>query len=220
MVTLRSLLLPVWQSITLFGCQSFGRNHFYTSRKNSVTEAIIHLETMPVFVGVTTAPAAVPGPDNTFVLTQSAVHGRIAWLIITLGMVLGFFVHTTAVGVAVIFKTSQYAFSALKYAGAAYLLYLAWQALTASLGNFEGDKSKSKTVSVWIYIVYCQPKTKIFFGIFASVCRFRKWISYSSVQSTWSINVLCDTSSFWCSSDCCRCAWHMDQRFYKDSDLA
>ena len=60
-------------------------------------------------------------------------------------MVLGFFVHTTAVGVAVIFKTSQYAFSALKYAGAAYLLYLAWQALTASQGNFEGDKSKSKT---------------------------------------------------------------------------
>ena len=182
---------------------------------------MIHLETMLVFVGVATALAAVPGPDNIFVLTQFAVNGRIAGLIITLGIALGLFVHTTAVAlcVAVIFKTSQHAFSALKYAGAAYLLYLAWQALTASQGNFEGDKSKSKTVSVRIYIVYCQPKTKIFFGILASVCRFRKWISYSSVQSTRSINGLCDTSSFWCSSDCCRCAWHMDQRFCKDSDL-
>jgi threonine/homoserine/homoserine lactone efflux protein len=51
-------------------------------------------------------------------------------LIITVGVALDLFVHTTAValGVAVIFKTSQYAFSTLKYAGAAYLLYLAWQA--------------------------------------------------------------------------------------------
>lgn len=70
---------------------------------------MIHLETMLVFVGVATALAVVPGPDNIFVLTQSAVHGRIAGLIITLGIALGLFVHTTAValGVAVIFKTSQ-----------------------------------------------------------------------------------------------------------------
>ena len=99
---------------------------------------MIHLETMLVFVGVTTALAAVPGFDNIFVLTQSAVHGRIVGLIITVGIALDLFVHTTAValGVAVIFKTSQYAFSTLKYAGAAYLLYLAWQAFTASQGNF------------------------------------------------------------------------------------
>ena len=39
---------------------------------------MIHLETMLVFIGVAAALAAVPGPDNIFVLTQSAVHGRIA----------------------------------------------------------------------------------------------------------------------------------------------
>ena len=89
------------------------------TNKYSVTEAMVHLETMLVFVGVTTALAAVPGPDDIFVLTQSAVHGRIVGLIITVGMALDLFVQTTAValGVAVIFKTSQYAFSTLKYAG-------------------------------------------------------------------------------------------------------
>ena len=56
---------------------------------------MIHLETMIVFIGVATALAAVPGPDNIFVLTQSAVHGRITGLIVTLGIALGLFVHTT-----------------------------------------------------------------------------------------------------------------------------
>ena len=52
---------------------------------------MIPLETMLVFIGVAAALAAVPGPDNIFVLTQSAVHGRIAGLIVTLGIALGLF---------------------------------------------------------------------------------------------------------------------------------
>ena len=133
---------------------------------------MIHLETMIVFIGVATALAAVPGTDNIFVLTQSAVHGRITGLIVTLGIALGLFVHTTAValGVAVIFQTSQYAFSALKYAGAAYLLYLAWQAFTASQGKFEGDKSKSETAPKHFLrgftLCIANPKLTIFFLAF------------------------------------------------------
>jgi threonine/homoserine/homoserine lactone efflux protein len=133
---------------------------------------MIHLETMIVFIGVATALAAVPGTDNIFVLTQSAVHGRITGLIVTLGIALGLFVHTTAValGVAVIFQTSQYAFSALKYAGAAYLLYLAWQAFTASKGKFEGDKSKSETAPKQFLrgftLCIANPKLTIFFLAF------------------------------------------------------
>ena len=133
---------------------------------------MIPLETMLVFIGVAAALAAVPGPDNIFVLTQSAVHGRIAGLIVTLGIALGLFVHTTAValGVAVIFQTSQYAFTTLKYAGAAYLLYLAWQAFTASKGKFEGDKSKSETALKQFLrgftLCIANPKVTIFFLAF------------------------------------------------------
>ena len=100
-----------------------------------------------LFVGVAFALALVPGPDNIFVLTQSALHGRIAGLIVTMGLASGLIFHTTAValGVAVIFQTSQYAFSALKYAGAVYLLYLAWKSFRASSGQFSGNKTPAET---------------------------------------------------------------------------
>jgi threonine/homoserine/homoserine lactone efflux protein len=133
---------------------------------------MIPLDVALVFIGVATALAAVPGPDNIFVLTQSVVNGRVAGLIVTLGIALGLFVHTTAValGVAVIFQTSQYAFTVLKYAGAAYLLYLAWQAFTASKSKFDGDKSKSETASKQFLrgftLCIANPKITIFFLAF------------------------------------------------------
>ncbi len=74
-----------------------------------------------------------PGPDNLFVLSQSAVHGPVAGMVVTLGLATGLLVHTLAValGVAVVFQTSALAFAGLKLLGAAYLLYLAWQAFRA-----------------------------------------------------------------------------------------
>ncbi len=75
--------------------------------------------------------ALVPGPDNIFVLTQSALHGRWAGLMATLGFSTGLIGHTLAValGVAALFQQSLLAFSLLKFAGAGYLLYLAWRFL-------------------------------------------------------------------------------------------
>ncbi|HEC71449.1 MAG TPA: LysE family translocator, partial [Roseobacter sp.] len=54
-----------------------------------------------LFVGVAFALALVPGPDNIFVLTQSALHGRIAGLIVTMGLASGLIFHTTAVALGV-----------------------------------------------------------------------------------------------------------------------
>ena len=74
-----------------------------------------------------------PGPDNIFVLAQSAVYGRKSGVLITLGLCTGLIFHTVAValGVAAIFQASPLAFNILKYIGAAYLAYLAWQAFRA-----------------------------------------------------------------------------------------
>lgn len=71
-----------------------------------------------------------PGPDNIFVLTQSALYGAAAGIVTTLGLATGLCFHTTAValGVAVIFRSSPTAFWVLKILGACYLLYLAWLA--------------------------------------------------------------------------------------------
>ena len=89
-----------------------------------------------------------PGPDNIFVLTQSALFGAGAGMVTTLGLVTGLCVHTTAValGVAAIFQTSALAFTLLKTAGAGYLLWLAWLSFRAGASTAkiaQGDASAS-----------------------------------------------------------------------------
>lgn len=72
--------------------------------------------------------ALAPGPDNIFVLTQSALHGVKAGLATTFGLITGLCFHMAAValGVAALFRTSPLAFTLLKGVGGIYLLYLAW----------------------------------------------------------------------------------------------
>ena len=86
-----------------------------------------------LFVAASAALALAPGPDNVFVLTQSALHGRRAGLLVTLGLCTGLVAHTAAValGAAAVLATSALAFTALKLVGAAYLLYLAFGAFRA-----------------------------------------------------------------------------------------
>ncbi|MEX0731976.1 MAG: LysE family translocator [Aquisalimonadaceae bacterium] len=78
--------------------------------------------------------ALSPGPDNLFVMAQSAQHGRPAGFAVTLGLCTGLLVHTLAVslGLAAVLQASTVAFTVLKYVGAAYLLYLAWEALRSA----------------------------------------------------------------------------------------
>ena len=91
-----------------------------------------------------------PGPDNIFVLTQSAMFGTDAGMVTTMGLVTGLCVHTTAValGVAAIFQTSALAFTLLKTAGAGYLLWLAWLSFRAGASTTkigQGDTGEGNT---------------------------------------------------------------------------
>lgn len=97
------------------------------------------IESMLTFVAVSALLSIAPGPDNIFVLTQSALYGKKSGVLVTLGLCTGLIFHTTAValGVATIFQSSSLAFTLLKVAGAVYLAYLAWQAFRASAKNFE-----------------------------------------------------------------------------------
>jgi threonine/homoserine/homoserine lactone efflux protein len=72
------------------------------------------------------------------VLTQSALHGKKAGILVTLGLCTGLIFHTTlvALGVAVIFQTSS-AMMALKVFGAGYLSYLAYKTLSVKPVAFE-----------------------------------------------------------------------------------
>lgn len=95
---------------------------------------MLTLQTALAFFGVSVLLGLTPGPDNVFVLLQSASHGRRAGMLVVLGLCAGLVVHTTAIalGLAAVFAASQTAFVVLKFAGAAYLAYLAWQAFGAA----------------------------------------------------------------------------------------
>lgn len=116
--------------------------------------------------------ALSPGPDNLFVMAQSAQNGRGAGLSVTLGLASGLMAHTVAVafGLAALVHSSALAFSALKYFGAAYLLYLAWQAFRASV---ETGQQKQVTVLTrgnlyrrGIIMNLANPKVSLFFMAF------------------------------------------------------
>ena len=72
-----------------------------------------------------------PGPNMVYLVSRSITQGRRAGLISLTGVAVGFLVHLalTAAGLAAFFVVVPAAYTALKLAGAAYLLYLAWQAV-------------------------------------------------------------------------------------------
>jgi threonine/homoserine/homoserine lactone efflux protein len=94
---------------------------------------MIDSQTLLVFFPMAMLLAIAPGPDNLFVIAQSAQNGRAAGFAVTLGLCTGLIGHTMAVafGLAAIVRASAMAFTILKGAGALYLLYLAWQAWRA-----------------------------------------------------------------------------------------
>jgi threonine/homoserine/homoserine lactone efflux protein len=133
---------------------------------------MLPLETLLTFVTAAAILAFVPGPDNLFVLTLSAARGWRAGVMVTLGLCTGLVVHTTAValGVAVIFQQSQLAFTLLKAAGAAYLLYLAYKSFRASPEALGGAKAGAdRYLALYgrgIVMNVTNPKVAIFFLAF------------------------------------------------------
>ena len=133
---------------------------------------MLPFEVASLFFAASIALALAPGPDNIFVLTQSALHGRTAGILVTLGLCTGVLVHTSAValGVAAIFKTSALAFNVLKIVGAAYLLYLAWQAFTAGESDLTAEgRARSSAAQLYLRGVVMNvtnPKVAIFFLAF------------------------------------------------------
>jgi len=130
------------------------------------------VELILTFVVASGLISLAPGPDNIFVLTQSALYGRKSGLFVIFGLCTGLVVHTFAValGLAAIFQTSTIAFNILKYAGVAYLFYLAWRAFKASPVSLQ---SPGETVLSYkalylrgIIMNVTNPKVSIFFLAF------------------------------------------------------
>lgn len=83
------------------------------------------------FALVSLAMVLTPGPNMIYLISRSITQGRIAGLISLGGVALGFvfYMLCAAFGITALLFAVPYAYEALKFAGAAYLLWLAWQAV-------------------------------------------------------------------------------------------
>jgi len=131
----------------------------------------VSAHTSLAFFGVSVLLALAPGPDNLFVLMQSAMYGRKTGLLVVLGLCTGLLVHTSAValGLAAVLATSETAFTALKIAGAAYLVVLAWQAFRARPANMPAPARRAAATRLYLRGVIMNvtnPKVAVFFLAF------------------------------------------------------
>jgi len=132
---------------------------------------VLSIETIIAFVTASVVLSLVPGPDNIFVMSHSALKGWRIGFYITLGLCTGLIGHTVlvAIGVSVIFQTSAIAFNGLKIIGACYLIYLAWLSVQNKELNLGGTDKNSTNRSYYfagVIMNLTNPKVALFFLVF------------------------------------------------------
>ncbi len=90
-----------------------------------------HLSSLLGFALVSFGMVLTPGPNMIYLISRSITQGAVAGLISLGGVALGFvfYMLCAAFGITALLFAVPYAYDALRLAGAAYLLWLAWQAL-------------------------------------------------------------------------------------------
>jgi len=134
---------------------------------------MIELTNLYMFIAASFLLCLAPGPDNIYVLTQGMTKSKKAAIVTTFGLASGLIIHTSAAafGISVIFQTSEVAFNIVKYVGAAYLMYIAYQAfkyrnepLDLSVQNSSKELKKLYVKGFIMNIL--NPKVSIFFLAF------------------------------------------------------
>lgn len=115
-----------------------------------------------------------PGPDIVFILGQTIKGGTRAGIAAMVGIWTGALLHVTAatVGLSAILATSAIAFSAVKWIGAAYLIWLGVNAIRSSGGGLIGAQPQagssplSQILRQGVLVCALNPKVAIFFLAF------------------------------------------------------
>ncbi len=127
---------------------------------------------LPVFLVAALVLLLTPGPAVLFIVSRSVDQGRRAGLASVVGVELGNSVHVVAaaLGLSALMLASALAFSLVKYAGAAYLVYLGVRTLLrpASLNAAPAAAARSmrRTFSQGAVVAALNPKTALFFLAF------------------------------------------------------
>jgi threonine/homoserine/homoserine lactone efflux protein len=129
--------------------------------------------TFALFAAACLAFLAVPGPSVFYIVTRSLVQGRRAGVTSMLGVQAGGMVHVVAAafGVSALIASSAAAFTVVKYAGAAYLVFLGVRKLLGR-GSDEVDpepRGQASTAHLFghgVVVNVLNPKTALFFLAF------------------------------------------------------
>lgn len=128
--------------------------------------------TLLLFAGSTLALLAVPGPSVLYVVARTVEHGRAAGLASVLGLETGALIHVAAAaaGLSALVASSPAAFTALRYGGAAYLLWLGIRTLrrsrAATPAPLGGAVSYRRLFRDGVLVDVLNPKTSLFFLAF------------------------------------------------------
>ncbi|WP_426245376.1 LysE family translocator [Pseudomonas sp. TWR3-1-1] len=123
-----------------------------------------------IFTAACVLMVLTPGPNMIYLISRSICQGRAAGVTSLVGVVAGFFVHmlAAAVGLTAVFLAVPMAYEALKWAGAFYLLWMAWQAVRPGARSpFEARElvpdSSSKLVAMGFLTSVLNPKVALFY---------------------------------------------------------
>lgn len=92
---------------------------------------MVHSASLVAFALVSLGMVLTPGPNMIYLISRTITQGRLAGFISLLGVILGFLFYmlSAAFGLTALMIAVPFAYTALQWAGAAYLLYLAWNAV-------------------------------------------------------------------------------------------
>jgi len=144
-----------------------------------------------LFVIASLALIATPGQDMILVMSRSIAQGAAAGVATAAGVAVGLLGHTVlaTLGLGAILRTSEWLFAALKFAGAAYLLYLGMGLLRTSHGSLAIGKQAVRPLRKLFldgaFSNLSNPKVAIFYFAFLP-----QFVSPSARHPTLSVFVL------------------------------
>ncbi len=130
------------------------------------------LSTLALFCAAALALAVVPGPAVLYIVAQSVDQGRFAGFVSALGISVGGLVHVLAatIGLSSLLASSATAFTIVKYAGAAYLVFLGIRRLLAreiaESDVVRAPRSRRRLFVDGIVVNVLNPKAALFFIAF------------------------------------------------------
>ena len=131
---------------------------------------MIPLNELLIFAAASLLLVLTPGPNMIYLISRSICQGRKAGVVSLLGVVAGFFVHliAAAAGLTAVFLAVPMAYELLKWAGALYLLWLAWQAVRPGARSpFQAQQlppdSTRKLVTMGFLTSALNPKIAVFY---------------------------------------------------------